>query len=308
MAGNAAARETMLALRRDIARIEGRLAERLDLPARPAATETDEPLLLRRGGVAAPDLLETGVPELDAALGGGLPRAALTEIHAAETREAGAAAGFAMALAARLLHGQDQPMLWIGTSEIFREAGLPHAPGLAHRFGIAPERLLISAAPKLHDALWIAEEAARLTTLGAVVLELRGNPRRLDLVATRRLHRRARDAGRPVFLLRMAGEAEPTAAPVRFLVRPARAAERHLLSGPLAGSIGPPAFAVAIHKSRLSLPAEFTLEWNADERAFCAREDSERHAAHPRLVVPLSGDRKDTPPEAGQVVALRGAA
>ena len=70
-------------------------------------------------------------------------------------------------------------------------------PGGLHAcFGIAPEQLLFSEAPKLVDALWIAEEAARLTALAAVILEIRGNPQRLDLTATRRLHA-ARAGGRP---------------------------------------------------------------------------------------------------------------
>ena len=315
MAEAAVARGTVFALRREIAKIEGRPAERLEppqpcrtLPQPEPGSEPGAPLILRRNGVARPDLLETGAPSLDAALGGGLPLAALTEIHAAETRNAGAAAGFMLALASRLMASRDLPLLWIGTSEIFREAGLPHAPGLSQRFGIPPQRLLISQAPRLVDALWIAEEAARLTALGAVVLELRGSPRKLDLVATLRLHRRARDAGRPVFLLREAGEAGPTAAPVRLVVNPAPATGQRILSGVLAGSIGPPAFAVAIHKSRLSMPAEFTLEWNADERAFHEREAGQRHAPDTRPVVPLSADGTDPAPEAGQVVALRGAA
>ena len=150
--------------------------------------------------------LPTGIDALDRALGGGLPKAALTEIHGAETRDAGAVAGFALALASLILKGQKAglPLLWIGTSEIFREAGFPYAAGLARDFGIAPEALLFSEAPKLADALWIAEEAARLSALAAVVIELRGNPDRLDLTATRRLHRRAEQAGRPVLLIRQA--------------------------------------------------------------------------------------------------------
>lgn len=305
MADSATAQEMVFALRRKIARIEGRPAERLG-PA--AAAEAEAPLILRRNGMAATDLLETGAPCFDAALGGGLPLPALTEIHAAETRNAGAAAGFAMALASRVLERQGLPLLWIGTSEIFREAGLPHAPGLAGRFGVSTERLLVSQTSKLPDALWVAEEAARLTALGAVVLELRGNPHRLDLVATRRLHRRAQQAGRPLFLLRQAGEAAPTAAPVRLVVGPAPATERRILSGVLSGSIGPPAFTVSISKSRLSVPAEFTLEWNADERVFHAREAGQRRAPDTGLVVPLSADGTDPAPEAGQIVALRGAA
>ena len=110
--------------------------------------------------------------------------------------------------------------------------------GLARDFGIAPEALLFSEAPKLADALWIAEEAARLSALAAVIIELRGNPDRLDLTATRRLHRRAEQAGRPVLLIRQAAQAEPTAAPVRFVVAAAPAAPRATLAGPLAGSIG----------------------------------------------------------------------
>ena len=99
------------------------------------------------------------------------------------------------------------PLLWIGVSEAFAEAGFPYAPGLAALCGLSPGELLISQTPKLADALWIAEEAARLKELSAVVLEVRGNPNRLDLTATRRLHRRAQEAGRPVFLLRQSAEA-----------------------------------------------------------------------------------------------------
>ncbi|RUV80608.1 hypothetical protein EOA75_32930, partial [Mesorhizobium sp. M1A.F.Ca.IN.022.07.1.1] len=46
--------------------------------------------------VASPDaFLNTGVERLDTALGGGLPKAALSEIHGLETRDAGAVAGIA---------------------------------------------------------------------------------------------------------------------------------------------------------------------------------------------------------------------
>ena len=38
---------------------------------------------------------------------------------------------------------------------------------------------MVAQAPKLADALWIAEEAALLKGLSAVLLEIRGNPARL---------------------------------------------------------------------------------------------------------------------------------
>ncbi|MBN9038381.1 MAG: hypothetical protein J0H53_20140, partial [Rhizobiales bacterium] len=202
MAQEATARDVLSSLRRDIARVEGRLAETL---------------VVRRHGAAAPDVLPLGAPRLDAALGGGLPAAGLVELHAAETRDAGAAAGFALALVALSRREAVGPLLWVATGEAFSEAGVPYAPGLAARFGVAPEALLTSAVRRLEDALWVAEEAAALGALRAVILEMREPAPRLDLTATRRLHRRAGGGGLPLYLLRQAGRPVPTAAPVRLV-------------------------------------------------------------------------------------------
>jgi protein ImuA len=245
-------------------------------------------------------VLAVGAPGLDAALGGGLPFAGLTEIHGLETRNSGVVAGFALALAALSMKKQGGlPLLWVGTSEVFHEAGLPYAAGLARAFGIDPNNLLVSAAPKLADALWVAEEAARLSALAAVLVELRGNPEKLDLTATRRLHRRARHAGRPVFLVREAAHADPTAAPVRLVVRPVPAAPRATLAGPLAGTIGAPAFGVFLGKSRAALSAEFVLEWNSHDLAF-----QERQPPDPRRLVPLSRPGAGVAAAAGSVLAF----
>ncbi|PDQ19464.1 hypothetical protein CN311_19295, partial [Mesorhizobium sanjuanii] len=232
--------------------------------------------------------------------------AALSEIHGAETRDAGAVAGFALSLVSLILKQQQPrlPILWIGTSEIFREAGFPYARGLQTSFGIEPGELLFSEAPRLVDALWVAEEAARMTALAAVILEIRGSPQRLDLTATRRLHARAQNAGRPLFLLRQAGEAEPTAAPVRLIVSAASSASRETVAGPLAGSIGRPAFTVGIGKSRTALPGQFTLEWNPDEHVFEERRAGEQRAKNPVPVVPASRRRKDPAPASGAVLAF----
>jgi protein ImuA len=306
MATSAVAQEIVFALRRKIARIEGTLPERLVAPA--GAQPTDETMVLRRHGVTiVQDLLHTGAENFDRTLGGGLPRAALTEIHGVQTRDAGAVAGFGLALAGRLMKDAVQPklpVLWIGTHEIFREAGFPYAPGLHARFGIAPDDLIFAQASKLADAMWIAEEAASLKALSAVLLEIRGNPEKLDLVATRRLHHRAQDAGRPVFLLRQAAQAEPTAAPVRLVVSPAPATLRRTIAGPLPGSIGPPGFTVRIDKSRTALPGQFTLEWNADERSFEERRPAGLDSANPVAVVPAPSRRADIAPAPGTVLAF----
>lgn len=300
----AVAQETICALRREIAKIEGTLPERL------STNQEDGTVLLRRHGIPNEALrfFKTGASRLDAALGGGLPCAALTEIHGQETRDAGAVSGFALALAAlgRIHVAEGSPILWIGTSEMFREAGLPYAPGLFSRFSIPSEALLFVEAGNLENALWIAEEAASLRALSAVILEVRGNPKKLDLTASRRLHLRAQGAGHPVYLIRQSAAPEPTAAPVRLVVSPAPAGPRTMLSGPLAGSIGPPAFSVTISKSRTGMPAQFILEWKSDESAFVERRSSGRAAANPGLVVPAPSGGADFPPAPGSILAFAG--
>ncbi|HEU4987760.1 MAG TPA: hypothetical protein VFT89_11915 [Rhizobiaceae bacterium] len=307
MAKLAMARETVFALRREIARIEGVLPERFERPDGTASGA--DATVIRCGGIVVGTLLRSGVERLDEILGGGLPKAALTEIHGSQTRDAGCVAGFALALLSLLLKSSSPgaPVLWVGTSEIFAEGGFPYAGGLRAFFGIEPETLLFSEVPKIQDALWVAEEAARLTALSAVILEIRGNPERLDLTATRRLHRRAQDAGRPVFLLRQAALAEPTAAPVRLVVSPAPATPRRTLAGPLAGSIGRPAFTVAVSKSRTALPGQFTLEWNPDERAFEERGGEKRRPENPVPMVPASSGRTDPAAASGTVLAFQAA-
>ena len=150
MAVHAVAQETIFGLRQKIAKIEGRLAERLDGPAATPGEARASCCAVTASHRPADFFLPTGVDALDRTLGGGLPKAALTEIHGAETRDAGAVAGFALALAGLILKGNKTglPLLWIGTSEIFREAGFPYAVGLARDFGIAPEALLFSETRK----------------------------------------------------------------------------------------------------------------------------------------------------------------
>ncbi|WP_164749805.1 ImuA family protein [Nitratireductor alexandrii] len=304
MAKPAMARETVVALRRQIARIEGSLPERL------AQAGGDDGLVLRHGPAARREpgfgtgFLPTGAASFDAALGAGLPPAALVEIHGRQTRDAGAVAGFALCLAALVRRSAparpDNALCWIGTAEIFREAGLPYAPGLSRFCGLPAGALFLCAPNETGDALWIAEQAARQRAFAAVVLELRGNPARLDLTATRRLHRRAQEAGRSVFLIREAGTAEPTAAPVRIAVSPAPAARRSTVSGPVAASIGHPAFAVTVTKSRAAPAGRLVLEWNPDASSFCEIRPEDSGA-----LVAASGHRPDSSAARGAVVALR---
>lgn len=292
MAHNAKARETFVALRHAIAKIEDRLVERL---------EPDDVEFTRRHGriAALGEVLPTGAQRLDLALGGGLPAAGLTEIHAACLKDAPATTGFTLALIRPLIERTTSPFLWIGMTGSFREAGFPYAPGLHFLYGIEPSRLLVAQVEKPVDALWLAEQAAAVDGFCAILLEMRGPSARLDLTATRRLHRRARDAGHPLFLIRQAASAEPTAAPCRLIVRSAPAGMRHVLGKPLARSIGPPAFRIEISKNRTAPSAQFTLEWNSHARAF-----EERAAKDPIPVVSASQHRATAPAKAGALLAL----
>ncbi|MDQ2634279.1 MAG: hypothetical protein M3Y78_11150 [Pseudomonadota bacterium] len=292
MASGVMARETIASLRRQIAKVEGRLAERLE-------GEAEDIDLVRHCGVPGKDLLVTGAGRFDAALGGGLPATGLTEIHAPETRDAGAAAGFALALLRLVLETRQAPLLWIGMSGSFREAGLPYPPGIRFLYGIDPSRLVVAQAEKLADALWIAEQAAALDGFSAMLLETRGKSSHLDLTATRRLHRRARDAGHPLFLLRQAASPEPTAAPCRLILRPASAGLRRIMGKPLARSIGPPAFLVEISKNRTAPPARFILEWNNHANAL-----QERAAEDTVALVPASEHRAPAAAAVGTLLAF----
>jgi len=291
MASSAVAQETFLALRREIARIEGRLVERLGAPGEVAILPTVQAAIPR---------LRTGAAGFDAALGGGLPLSGLTEIHGSAMRDAGTVAGFALGIA-RLLPAFG-PILWICTAETLREAGRPYAPGLAAQFGLSAERLLLGEAPKLADALWMAEEAAGTGVFATILLELSGSPAMLDLTATRRLHRRALFAGHPLFLIRDAGTPQPTAAPIRLLVAANSARERTIFSQPLTGSIGPPAFRVTIDKNPAARQASFTMEWS--NGAFHERKDISRRPAHPGAVVPASPGGADHAPASWPLVAF----
>lgn len=269
-------RAALFALRRTVAAIEERPAETLGGVA------------LRRFGGTAPSRLSTGVPRFDAALGGGLPATALTEIRTGETRQAAAAAGFALMLAT-LGADDGRPLIWVAAAGAFAEAGLPHAPGLAALAGHLP--LIVAPTRRLSEALWIAEEAAASGAARAVLVETRGDVAGLDLTATRRLDRRAQAAARPVLLIRHAAQAQPTAAPVRLAVAAAPFARGDPLF-PFGA-----AFTVAVEKSPAARPATLFMEWTPDDRRF--RDAAPDHGA---VVSPPVG-RPRPPPASRPVMA-----
>lgn len=269
MADKAVERETVLSLRETIARIENRR-----LPGVVRAAKAADPGGFRQREDDEPGrrALALGIADLDDLLEGGLPLEGMTEIRNAETRDAGAAAGFAAALSvlcqqARLKKGEPAaPVLWISQSMASTEAGMPYGLGLK-AYGLDVRGLIFSLPRTVKDALWIAEAALSVPSFCAVILEIRGNPGALALSESRRLHVRSRAGHVPLLLLRQSGHEEASSAFFRFLVEPAPARERPLPDGSmLRGSIGHPVFHVIAEKSRAPAPLGFLLEWNPHDR------------------------------------------
>src|SRR4051794_30375914 len=126
MAIPSTARAELSRLRRDIARIEGRLAEEDRLSDAVLSQPVGDILAAAAFPAHRKSLgrLALGIPSLDDFLGGGLPLAALTEIRAGESRDGGAASVFALALAALLTEtGKFSSIVWISETDARRETG-----------------------------------------------------------------------------------------------------------------------------------------------------------------------------------------
>jgi protein ImuA len=312
MAKTAVAREKLFALRETIARLEGKPAPALAAADMHALAESNPPL---QGKAKGPHRLSFDIPDLDAALEGGLPLDGLTEIRTHMLRDGAAGSGFVLALAALLQKRDDEehgslPILWISDRVSTLEAGMPYAVGLQD-FGLRPELFLHASPRKLEDALWLAETAIESGVFPATILEVRGNPKPFGLTESRRLGLRAKASGRPLFLLRQAGEEEASSAAFRFLAEPAPAQALLLPDGSmLGGSIGNPVFRLTLEKSRNPAPLSLLLEWNPHDRRLLpvhqsvdSRLPGER-AAHSVALLPASSDRQDRQKAMGALLAF----
>jgi protein ImuA len=268
----------------ELARLRQRIAE---IEGHPATLPGEE------------QLLPFGVARLDRQLAGGLRRDALHEIRGGTAPESVAAFGFAAAILSRLGKTDSRPILIIADGNALHETGHPYAPGL-EAYGLDPRRLVVVRTRKPADTLWVFEEAIRCGGLLAVLAEITGTPRQLDLTASRRLALRAGESGVMGLLLRHAGDAEPGAAETRWHVTPSRAATlQDFPSG-----IGRPAWRLALERNRHGPTGLFDLEWNHDERSFAAP----KLPALPLHRAPLSPDGSHPPDAARKILAFPPAA
>ena len=226
----------------------------------------------------------------------GLRRDALHELRSETSRDAASATGFAAALMACLAEIDRRPVLWVAEASALHEAGLPYGAGL-DRFGTDSSRLILVRVRKPAEALWVFEEGLACRGLAAVLAEIRGNPRVLDLTATRRLALRAEAGGVMGLLMRQSAAPDATAAETRWSVAPLPAG---VTDGYPAG-IGRPAWRLTLERNRRGPAGTADVEWDHDRRAFACLEAG--RPAHPRSVPAAPVDRPHPAPVVRSLVA-----
>lgn len=196
----------------------------------------------------------------DASLKGGLERRACHEVFAHPGHEA-AATGFAAGLAARVADGK--PILWIRQDFCGLEFGELAATGLVE-LGLDPMRFLLLRVAHAEDALRAASDALGCAALGAVVVEVHGEPKVLDLTASRRLTLASMQKGVPALLLRLGAAPDASSAETRWLVRAAPSQEEE--------NWGRPGFDAQLLRNRHGHLGHWVMEWSCDELVFAAAD------------------------------------
>jgi protein ImuA len=227
--------------------------------------------------VGARPPLVLGAAAVDAALGGGLARAALHEVAAARPGDPAAALGFVLGLAARAAAFGGR-VLWVVEGAAAGEAGALYGPGL-DGFGLPARRLVVLAVRRPVDALWAMEEGLKTSGLAAVVAELLDGTA-ADLTATRRLSLAAQAGGGLGLLVAHRPAPGPSAAVTRWRAGAAAGPpDRH-------GGLGPPAVALSLTRNRRGPCGAFIIEWDSHAGRF-----ADLDAARPALAGAAAGGR-----------------
>lgn len=201
-----------------------------------------------------------GMDCVDAYLDPGPCLFCLHDIHAETAADAVAANAFALGLASRAT--TERPLAWVVQALACQETGGLHGPGL-HEWGLRPENVLIVRVRDATAMLAAGEEALKSGAVGAVLMSGWGEAKAMTLTASRRLALASRAGISTAFLVRAAAAALPSAAETRWSVLAA------LSTALEAGAPGRPAFVAALTRSRQgAAPAEWTLEWDRETRAF----------------------------------------
>jgi protein ImuA len=252
-----------------------------------------------------------GHAEADAMLHGGLALGALHEVFAEAGRQSAAATGFIAGLAARAV--ARRPLVWVRQDFTEIEAGALSMSGLAE-LGLDPRLFVSVRTADVDSALRTAADALACDAVGAVVLEVWGEARQFDLVASRKLTLAAQASGVTALLLRMAAEPQPSTAETRWLVRaahsppaapfmpatasmPATALRPAAALKPAAAwsAWGAPVFDAELVRNRHGHVGRWIMEWKCDECLFS------KPAAYPQRVAATPSHRPhQTSTSAGQ--------
>jgi len=238
------------------------------------------------------------IPEIDGCLGGGLIGNALHEVRCSHTRDIATASGFVIALLTRLADGRRCKILWIADPATSVDGGTLFPDGLA-QYGFDPALLTIVNPVDLHTAMWAADEAAGCGGLAATIFQVKGNPARFDMTATRRLMLRARENRTFVCVLRQCGEQEASAAATRWHV----AIQPSNPDGDYERGLGRAGHVVTLERNRNGRTGQWSIAWNPKTRAFENAVQNISTAHFIRGVHPFT-DRPDRPDQMGQIMDI----
>jgi protein ImuA len=239
------------------------------------------------GEAYAPGRVTLGHAEADATLQGGLAVGAMHEVFA-EGRQSAAATGFVAGFAGRVT--ARRPLVWVRQEFSEIESGALSMNGLAE-FGLDPRLVVTVRAADVDTALRTAADALACDAVGVVVLELWGEARPLDLVASRKLTLAAQASGVTGLLLRVAAEPQPSTAETRWIVRAAHSPPAAPLMPAAAWSAwGAPVFDAQLVRNRHGPVGRWIMEWKCDECLF------NQPAAYPQPVAAAPAHRPHQAP------------
>jgi protein ImuA len=238
------------------------------------------------GDAYMPGRVALGHVEADATLQGGLAVGAVHEVFAEAGRQSAAATGFVAGLAGRV--AARRPLVWVRQDFTEIESGALSMSGWAE-LGLDPRLVVTVRATDVDSALRTAADAFACDALGAVVLEIWGQARQFDLVASRKLTLAAQVSGVTGLVLRVAAEPLPSTAETRWIVRAAH-------SPPAPWSAwGAPVFDAQLVRNRHGPVGRWIMEWKCDECLFS------KPAADPQPVAAAPAHRPhQTPALSGQ--------
>ena len=154
---------------------------------------------------------------------------------------------------------------WSGSGRISPKlkSGAVSMSGLSE-FGLDPRLLVSVRAADVDHALRATADALACDAVGAVVLEVWGEARQFDLVASRKLTLAAQASGATGLVLRMAAEPRASTAETRWIVRAA-----HSPPGSSPSSAwGSPLFETQLVRNRHGPTGRWIMEWKCDECLF----------------------------------------